>query len=183
MVRMSQEEFLSALARMHTSSADGGSIVTTFKRYNEHKKGAKGGESSCVTFCAAAFPCHSIGCVGRVRACKWVRCHDGGPGVGLGWSLVGVRCTTGKSTENLCIVRASKGSKKIGTVVRAEDLAQFHTNYSNILKVRIRRAWCRPRPPRGAPRRRAASAQPRRRVALHVLKKSNPRRGAHVLSR
>ena len=119
--------------------------------------------------------------MGGVRACGGVS-GFAAMTVGLGWSLVGVRCTTGKSTENLCIVRASKGSKKIGTVVRAEDLAQFHTNYSNILKVRIRRAWCRPRPPRaprGAPRRRrsrvtaqqrvsaAASAQPRWRSRVH----------------
>jgi hypothetical protein len=44
----------------------------------------------------------------------------------------------------MCIVRACKGSKKISTVVRAEDLAKFHESFSNILKVRVfayERAW------------------------------------------
>ena len=39
----------------------------------------------------------------------------------------------------MCIVRASKGSKKISTVIRKEDLARFHRDYSNLLKVRRRR--------------------------------------------
>lgn len=104
MVILDNDGFLSGLTKLFQQTRNSGSVFLTMKKYNGQTKQPRGGFKKR-----------------RTEKGKEHKKHI-------------AKASSPEPEENLCLLRATNGKKKLSTVVSTKEVTRFQLAYANLLK-------------------------------------------------